>query len=57
MKMLYDDSGETLVMIFDKKEGQAITQITEAAISGKALNKRSAAYKIAKKIDDDLPVY
>lgn len=45
MKMAYTDNGETLVIILDKKEGMTVAK------------KNSAGYKIAKAIDDELPVY
>lgn len=58
MKMLWNDDSSTLVIILDsKKEGEQLVQITAAAIAGKALNKQSSAYKLAKKIDDELPVF
>lgn len=55
MKILRTDTSDTVAIILDKKEGQAMVEIVAAAL--KTLNKRSNAYKIAKTIDDDLPVF
>lgn len=58
MKMLYDDKGNEFAIVFDKKEAKALIEIIAAALkSDKALNKRSAAYKIAMQIDNELPVF
>ena len=62
MKMFMENegSGETVILL-NKKEGQALcnalTHVTEPPSSGKALSKKSSAYKIAFKIAEELGVW
>lgn len=58
MKIFYDDNSTVIGILFDgMKECKVMVTIMDAALNGKKLNKQSAAYKLAKKIDDDLPVF
>lgn len=59
MKIFTDDkTGKNCLVLFDSlAEAKLMVAITAAAISGKALNKQSSAYKLAKKIDDELPAF
>ncbi len=58
MKLLWNDESSMLCVVLESKtEGKQLVEVTAAAIAGKALNKRSAAYKLAKMIDDELPVF
>jgi len=55
MKILNTDDQKTLALFFDLKEGKDLQKVFEAAIA--TLNKQSNAYKIAKKLSDELPVF
>lgn len=57
MKLCYDDKGDTIVIILDKSGGRTLVDIVGAAQTGKALNKRTNAFKLARRIDDELPVF
>jgi hypothetical protein len=62
MKLFCDNDGKgETVIILDKKEGQALcaalTHATEPPKNGKHLNKRSAAWKVAFKIAEELAVW
>ena len=55
MKMAYTDNGDTLIVILDKKEGKNLCTILQQGMT--VAKKNSAGYKLAKIIDDELPVY
>lgn len=58
MNILEDTAKQfPLALILDKKDGQALVLILAAALGGKPLHKQSNAYKLAKKLDDELPVF
>ena len=55
MKIFQDEDGKASAIFFEtKQEGQDFVLIMEAAL--KTMNKQSRAYKMAKKIEQDLPV-
>lgn len=57
MHVLTDMNDKALALVMDKKEAQALIMVVAAAMKGEKLNKRSAAYKLAQQIEDELPVY
>lgn len=54
MNILAEDFGDKVALFFDLKEGQALRDALEAAMP--MLNKKSKAYKIAKRLSDEMPV-
>lgn len=58
MNILEDNSKQfPLALLLDRQEGRALILILNAALKGEKLNTRSNAYKLAKKLDDELPVF
>ena len=57
MKLLTDDADKTIAIIMDRKDARALVTILQSAMEGKKLNKSALAYKMAKALDDELPIY
>lgn len=58
MRVTYADKSDCCVIVLDNQsEAGTFINILAAAMTGKPLNKRSKAYKMAQTIDDELPTY
>lgn len=44
-------------IVMERKDAVALLEIIDAAMNGTKLNKRSNAYKLAKQIDNELPLF
>ena len=57
MKVLYDDKPTMVCVVLDKKEASALIEVLAVAITGKPVSKRSNAYKLAERLDGEMPVF
>lgn len=57
MQCMMNTKGDFVTIVLEnKKECDAMVSVIAAALLQKPLNKRSNAFKLAKFIDDELPV-
>jgi hypothetical protein len=57
MQILYGDKKEKTALILEPNDLGDLVTILASALLQKPLNKQSRAYKLAKKLDDELPAY
>lgn len=45
-----------MVIVLDKKEANAMVEVLASALTQKPMHKQSNALKLAKQLDDEMPV-
>ncbi len=53
----YNKHSDTIVSLEGTKDVKALQAAMQAVVEGKPLSKRSAAYKLAKTLADELPAF